>query len=142
MAVDLGKCLLFFVSFFFLNDTATTEIYTLSLHDALPIRPVMLPSRTENEQSSSAVSPPNRLASPSSSRSGRGSAGGASAGAADTLAGGASGAANAGATAGSTGWAAATSGASAWTSALGGSADTAATRNGCSMNATALPRAR
>src|SRR5215208_3098695 len=24
--------------FFFLNDTATTEIYTLSLHDALPIR--------------------------------------------------------------------------------------------------------
>src|SRR3712207_8303153 len=23
--------------FFFLNDTATTEIYTLSLHDALPI---------------------------------------------------------------------------------------------------------
>src|SRR5471032_2479264 len=28
-------CLLFF--FFFFNDTATTEIYTLSLHDALPI---------------------------------------------------------------------------------------------------------
>src|SRR5882724_4955977 len=28
-------CLLF--SFFFFNDTATTEIYTLSLHDALPI---------------------------------------------------------------------------------------------------------
>src|SRR5690348_18488095 len=27
---------LFFFSFFF-NDTATTEIYTLSLHDALPI---------------------------------------------------------------------------------------------------------
>src|SRR6266478_9803425 len=27
-------CLLFF---FFFNDTATTEIYTLSLHDALPI---------------------------------------------------------------------------------------------------------
>src|SRR3712207_8051661 len=25
------------VSFFFFNDTATTEIYTLSLHDALPI---------------------------------------------------------------------------------------------------------
>jgi len=23
--------------FFFFNDTATTEIYTLSLHDALPI---------------------------------------------------------------------------------------------------------
>src|SRR6266511_1472750 len=26
-----------FVYFFFFNDTATTEIYTLSLHDALPI---------------------------------------------------------------------------------------------------------
>src|SRR6266566_7734212 len=26
--------------FFFFNDTATTEIYTLSLHDALPIRKV------------------------------------------------------------------------------------------------------
>src|SRR5574343_2038129 len=29
-----GWCSLFF---FFFNDTATTEIYTLSLHDALPI---------------------------------------------------------------------------------------------------------
>src|SRR2546422_7828901 len=29
--------LLFFFLFFFFNDTATTEIYTLSLHDALPI---------------------------------------------------------------------------------------------------------
>src|SRR5690554_8084996 len=29
-------CSLFF---FFFNDTATTEIYTLSLHDALPISP-------------------------------------------------------------------------------------------------------
>src|SRR2546426_11505173 len=27
----------FFSFFFFFNDTATTEIYTLSLHDALPI---------------------------------------------------------------------------------------------------------
>src|SRR5437016_14585855 len=27
----------FFFFFFFFNDTATTEIYTLSLHDALPI---------------------------------------------------------------------------------------------------------
>src|SRR5258708_23371838 len=30
------SCLDFFF-FFFFNDTATTEIYTLSLHDALPI---------------------------------------------------------------------------------------------------------
>src|SRR2546422_9947672 len=29
--------LLLVYSFFFFNDTATTEIYTLSLHDALPI---------------------------------------------------------------------------------------------------------
>jgi len=28
-----------FFFFFFFNDTATTEIYTLSLHDALPIYP-------------------------------------------------------------------------------------------------------
>src|SRR3712207_9521912 len=27
------------LTFFFFNDTATTEIYTLSLHDALPIFP-------------------------------------------------------------------------------------------------------
>src|SRR2546429_6250784 len=27
--------------FFFFNDTATTEIYTLSLHDALPILPLV-----------------------------------------------------------------------------------------------------
>src|SRR6266545_8083641 len=31
---------MFFIFFFFFNDTATTEIYTLSLHDALPIRPL------------------------------------------------------------------------------------------------------
>src|SRR6267378_8207224 len=30
-------CLFFVFCFFFFNDTATTEIYTLSLHDALPI---------------------------------------------------------------------------------------------------------
>src|SRR5260221_7713937 len=28
-----------YIIFFFFNDTATTEIYTLSLHDALPILP-------------------------------------------------------------------------------------------------------
>src|SRR3989442_13795711 len=31
--------------FFFFNDTATTEIYTLSLHDALPILPRQPPRR-------------------------------------------------------------------------------------------------
>src|SRR5712664_4425805 len=32
--MSLSSCL----RFFFFNDTATTEIYTLSLHDALPIQ--------------------------------------------------------------------------------------------------------
>src|ERR1043166_7758751 len=32
-----ARFLIFFFFFFFFNDTATTEIYTLSLHDALPI---------------------------------------------------------------------------------------------------------
>ena len=31
----------FFFYFFFFNDTATTEIYPLSLHDALPILPII-----------------------------------------------------------------------------------------------------
>src|SRR5258708_29825190 len=35
-----------FSFFFFFNDTATTEIYTLSLHDALPIS-VSLPLHTK-----------------------------------------------------------------------------------------------
>src|SRR3712207_7066014 len=33
--------ILTYVFFFFFNDTATTEIYTLSLHDALPISPAL-----------------------------------------------------------------------------------------------------
>src|SRR5215831_20938412 len=32
-----ARFILFCFFFFFFNDTATTEIYTLSLHDALPI---------------------------------------------------------------------------------------------------------
>src|SRR5229473_6039066 len=35
---------LYILFFFFFNDTATTEIYTLSLHDALPIRSAVSPS--------------------------------------------------------------------------------------------------
>src|SRR5258705_6008983 len=34
-----------FSLFFFFNDTATTEIYTLSLHDALPISRLRRPRR-------------------------------------------------------------------------------------------------
>src|SRR2546430_17003024 len=36
LLIGFASGLLFF---FFFNDTATTEIYTLSLHDALPISP-------------------------------------------------------------------------------------------------------
>src|SRR5215510_16073548 len=35
----LLRCNYQFLFFFFFNDTATPEIYTLSLHDALPISP-------------------------------------------------------------------------------------------------------
>src|SRR2546429_5619949 len=38
--------------YFFFNDTATTEIYTLSLHDALPI---FMPARSELEKRIAAV---------------------------------------------------------------------------------------
>src|SRR5258708_10132691 len=38
--------------FFFFNDTATTEIYTLSLHDALPILEQPLETRHEHRFSS------------------------------------------------------------------------------------------
>ena len=44
-------CLFCFV--FFFNDTATTEIYTLSLHDALPIwavEPVKLFNKLKSKQ--------------------------------------------------------------------------------------------
>src|SRR5574341_2541979 len=37
--------------FFFFNDTATTEIYTLSLHDALPISPTSLPAAARRRSS-------------------------------------------------------------------------------------------
>ena len=42
--------LIFF--FFFFNDTATTEIYTLSLHDALPIDSTTCVSSTDSGYSS------------------------------------------------------------------------------------------
>src|SRR3712207_6854307 len=44
---------------FFFNDTATTEIYTLSLHDALPILPWRAPrlNRTDRRRRGSARRP-------------------------------------------------------------------------------------
>src|SRR2546429_3324500 len=38
---------MFYLLFFFFNDTATTEIYTLSLHDALPIWVLPLQNTTQ-----------------------------------------------------------------------------------------------
>src|SRR3989475_5705448 len=43
--------LLLFFFFFFFNDTATTEIYTLSLHDALPILFIASTTRAERGDS-------------------------------------------------------------------------------------------
>src|SRR5258708_21482819 len=42
-----------FLFFFFFNDTATTEIYTLSLHDALPICQFLTESLVDGERSQS-----------------------------------------------------------------------------------------
>src|SRR6266576_6202743 len=43
--VDTARVASFIPFFFFFNDTATTEIYTLSLHDALPISATRRPPR-------------------------------------------------------------------------------------------------
>src|SRR6476660_10516021 len=63
-------CCLVVFFFFFFNDTATTEIYTLSLHDALPIsrsvcwcwrscrRPA---SRARSEEHTSELQSPDQL---------------------------------------------------------------------------------
>src|SRR3712207_7935511 len=44
---------------FFFNDTATTEIYTLSLHDALPISPIGRP-RSHRRPAGPHPGPPHR----------------------------------------------------------------------------------
>src|SRR3712207_9107186 len=71
----VNRCLVS-CTFFFFNDTATTEIYTLSLHDALPISAVgsdlsVRPSRFLFGQSSplsTLIIPPRRGASASPGR--------------------------------------------------------------------------
>src|SRR5256885_9815317 len=50
------------IFFFFFNDTATTEIYTLSLHDALPISATRRTSCTRRLSRSSAGSSTRRTA--------------------------------------------------------------------------------
>src|SRR3712207_6871060 len=53
--------------FFFFNDTATTEIYTLSLHDALPISSAAASSAPSSAPSSPPSSSPPPSSAPSSS---------------------------------------------------------------------------
>src|SRR5690554_7495994 len=57
----------FFSFFFFFNDTATTEIYTLSLHDALPI--CSFPQVDAVDRYGCALCPPHPLAGGSAGRS-------------------------------------------------------------------------
>src|SRR2546426_12565912 len=52
LSIFTSLLLIFF--FFFFNDTATTEIYTLSLHDALPILQCPLHHPTRGAVSSAA----------------------------------------------------------------------------------------
>src|SRR2546427_13094371 len=55
----------FILTFFFFNDTATTEIYTLSLHDALPIssaRPSSRPGSTSRPPTPSSSTAPTNSA--------------------------------------------------------------------------------
>src|SRR6266568_2798889 len=55
-----GIMLSFVRFFFFFNDTATTEIYTLSLHDALPISSAGGPTSPVSCGSSSSPTPCSR----------------------------------------------------------------------------------
>src|SRR2546426_12461491 len=58
------RCLTVHFFFFFFNDTATTEIYTLSLHDALPICGQPDRSLDRNGQAEGAISKRGRWSFP------------------------------------------------------------------------------
>src|SRR6266568_9543246 len=61
MFLFLGKVISFLPLYvFFFNDTATTEIYTLSLHDALPISAGSGPSRSTERPAAHARGGPRR----------------------------------------------------------------------------------
>src|SRR5690349_25175437 len=49
LLIKFLRFLLHLLYFFFFNDTATTEIYTLSLHDALPISRIVDGERPARE---------------------------------------------------------------------------------------------
>src|SRR2546429_9865931 len=55
--------------FFFFNDTATTEIYTLSLHDALPIYSRCARAARQARRSAAARGPPSSRRPPGARRS-------------------------------------------------------------------------
>src|SRR2546427_1066456 len=55
MILFLHSLHIYFFFFFFFNDTATTEIYTLSLHDALPIYRLTIGNTHISEDSSEIV---------------------------------------------------------------------------------------
>src|SRR6266498_6003479 len=61
MCFVLGSCSLFLFFFFFFNDTATTEIYTLSLHDALPILNAVAPSLIQTDMVGAVASSASRI---------------------------------------------------------------------------------
>ena len=58
MSSDLNENLFFYLFVFFFNDTSTTELYTLSLHDALPIYAV---NRDDHESARALVDLGNHL---------------------------------------------------------------------------------
>src|SRR5438309_10001249 len=62
----------FIFSFFFFNATATTEIYTLSLHDALPIYIVAVPRRADGHGRRGARIPPHQAPPRAGSDEGQG----------------------------------------------------------------------
>src|SRR5438874_11461823 len=63
-------CAFLFIFTFFFNDTATTEIYTLSLHDALPISmPALLTSTSTCPSPSKNAATCSSFVTSSSSRS-------------------------------------------------------------------------
>src|SRR3712207_9023421 len=68
---DLASC----ESYFFFNDTATTDIYTLSLHDALPISHLALAGdagAVQPAHRARLARPRHRAAAVGADRSGRG----------------------------------------------------------------------
>src|SRR3712207_9418098 len=65
--LPIEVCLLLSDSFFF-NDTATTEIYTLSLHDALPISAEFVNSCSRNCNAGAGTRPDQRRPRPGRDR--------------------------------------------------------------------------